>query len=74
MFLEPNEIAILTGVRGGTRGQTREQRQCAVLRRQKVPFYINAAGRPIVARAAIEGRPTTTPQIESWEPGLMAHG
>lgn len=73
LFLEPREVATLTGIKGGYRGQTREQRQCAVLRKQKVPFFINAAGRPIVARAVIEGRPAPR-TAQSWEPGIMAHG
>lgn len=75
LFLEPREIVTLTGVKGGYRGQTREQRQIAVLRRQKVPFFVNAAGRPVVARAAVEGpQPSARESVPSWEPGVVLHG
>ena len=75
MFLEPSEIAQLTGIRGGHRGKTREQRQIAILRAQKVPFYITAAGRPVVARAVIEGGAHQPPKERTaWEPGVMLHG
>lgn len=73
MFLTPDEIARLTGIRGGYRGKTREQRQIAQLRAQKVPFFVNAAGRPVVARAVIEGG-AQPKEVASWEPGVMAHG
>lgn len=72
MFLEPDEIAKLTGIRGGYKGKTREQRQIAVLKGQKIPFYINAAGRPIVARAVIEGGKAEVKAVACWEPGVMA--
>lgn len=74
LFLEPDEIVKLTGIRGGYRGKTREQRQIVQLRAQKVPFYVNAAGRPIVARAVIEGGKAEPRAVASWEPGVMAHG
>ena len=74
LFLEPDEIAKLTGVRGGHKGKTREARQIAILKAQKVPFYVNAAGRPIVARAVIEGGKAEPRAVASWEPGVMAHG
>ena len=73
MFLTSDEIARLTGIRGGYRGKTREQRQIAQLRVQKVPFFVNAAGRPVVARAAIEGG-AQPKEVASREPGVMAHG
>lgn len=73
IFLHPDEIVALTGIRGGNKGHTREQRQISVLKAQKIPFYVNAAGRPVVARAVIEGSPR--PKVAApWEPGVMAHG
>lgn len=75
LFLAPNDIVSLTGVRGGYRGKTREQRQIEVLRKQKIPFFINAAGRPVVAKAVIEGSAAPKHSAPlSWEPGIMAHG
>lgn len=75
VFLEPDEVADLTGIRGGYKGKTREQRQIEQLKSQKVPFFVTAGGRPKVARAVIEGRTASVPEpVASWEPGVMAHG
>lgn len=69
LFLTPDDIAELTGIRTGKAGRSREQRQIDTLRRMKIPHYVNAAGRPIVARAVIEGgKPADVPQ--AWEPRL----
>lgn len=68
-FLDPADIATLTGIRTGKCGKTREQRQVEQLARMGVPHYINAAGRPIVARAAVEGQASSaTPAPAGWEP------
>ena len=55
-FLSPKEIEELTGVKTGRNKRTREQLQIEWLRASGIPFWENARGRPIVARAAIEGR------------------
>ncbi|CDS48952.1 hypothetical protein [Polaromonas sp. CG9_12] len=69
MFLQPPEIAELTGVRSGLRGKTRETRQIEALRKMKIPHYVNAANRPIVARTTIEGRTTANePTHPIWKP------
>lgn len=47
MFLTDAEITELTGYR-------QSSKQVAMLRRQGVPFHVNAAGHPKVARAVIE--------------------
>lgn len=69
MFLQPPELAELTGVRSGQRGKTREIRQIEALRKMKIPHYVNAAGRPIVARAVIEGG-TAPAAPQTWSPSL----
>lgn len=48
MFLEPEEVRILTG-------RAHKAKQIAQLRKMGIPFFLNAAGHPIVSRAAIEG-------------------
>lgn len=48
MFLTPAELVELTG-------RKRAAHQVAMLRAQGIPCWVNAAGRPVVARAAIEG-------------------
>lgn len=71
MFLQPVEVAELTGVRTGRAGKTREARQIEALRKMKILHYVNAAGRPIVARAIIEGRTVAPePAQAAWSPSL----
>lgn len=58
-FLEPAEIATLTG-------RKFKSRQIDTLRRMAIPFFINATGHPVVARAAIDG--TRAPAAEPKKP------
>jgi len=62
-FLSPAEISELTGRRA-------HKLQIETLRKQGVPFFLNAAGRPIVPRSAIDGRSGIAPQPvkKTWEP------
>jgi len=48
-FLTREEVQYLTGRQIKTK-------QAEMLRRMGIPFFLNAGGRPIVARVAIEGR------------------
>ena len=73
LFLTADDIAELTGIRAGKDGKTREQRQVATLRQMKIPHYVNAVGRPVVARAVIEGGALPPPPLVAWEP-RVAHG
>lgn len=72
-FLTEKDMVELTGIRQGKDGRTREQRQVDILRKMKIPHYVNAVGRPIVARAVIEGVAPPPMPTASWEPRL-AHG
>lgn len=68
-FLAAQDIITLTGIRCAKSGQTREQRQIAALSKMGVPHFVNAAGRPVVARAAVEGQASSaTAQAGEWEP------
>jgi hypothetical protein len=60
MFLTPEELKQLTGCAW-------RDRQIAQLKRMGIAFWINAAGRPVVARAVIEGG-KAAPQSRTWEP------
>lgn len=74
LFLTTEEIKELTGIRQGKHGKSREALQADALRTMRIPFYINAVGRPIVARAQIEGPSTTKKEAAPvWEPAF-AHG
>lgn len=61
MFLTDDDLRRLTGKKW-------RSKQIAVLRRMGVPFRVNAAGVPIVARAAIEGRAEAHQPAPRWEP------
>lgn len=73
-FLSPEEVAELTGVLVGRRGKTREELQIDWLRTSGIPFWTNARGRPIIARAAIIGRPAAEQPKKKWQPKVLAMG
>lgn len=54
MFLTEDEMATLTG-------RQWKSKQIEWLKRAGVPHWVNAVGRPIVARAAITGQKTEIP-------------
>lgn len=57
LFLTQEEVAELTG-------KGRKSLQILQLRLMGIAFYINACGRPIVCRSAIEGRKEEAKVIE----------
>ena len=61
-FLDQDEVALLTGFQ-------RKGRQIEQLRRMGVAFFVNGSGRPVVTRAAIEGRAATSLR-RSWSPAV----
>jgi len=75
-FLSPREIEELTGVKTGRDKRTREELQIAWLRASGIPFWTNARGRPIIARAAIEGRKmaevAAAEPKKKWQPPNLA--
>ncbi|OYQ41055.1 hypothetical protein CHU94_08055 [Rhodoferax sp. TH121] len=71
LFLSPDDIAELTGISRGEAGKTRFELQIAALKKMKVPHYVNAAGRPVVARAVIEGGAQPEIRQPTWEPRLV---
>lgn len=65
MFLTPDELRTLTG-------KAQKAKQVEHLRRQGIPFYLNASGHPIVARSAIEGgAKSTQPERKQWRPAVL---
>jgi hypothetical protein len=64
MFLTKEEVTELTG-------RKTKSKQVEQLRKMPIPFWLNAAGAPIVARSTIEGKPTATPQRPTWEPNVL---
>jgi hypothetical protein len=61
LFLTRDEVAVLTGYRQATK-------QAAHLKRQRIPFHLNRAGHPLVARAIIEGSNRQPQQKAAWSP------
>jgi hypothetical protein len=68
-FLKPDEIKQLTG-------RTKIALQIAQLAKMGIPFFVNAVGRPIVTRSAIEGRSGTqpAPTKKAWVPRVLQAG
>lgn len=73
-FLTEEEVAELTGIRTGRRGKTREQLQVEWLRTSGIPFWANARGRPIIARAAIEGKASVEQPRKKTVPAALEMG
>jgi hypothetical protein len=65
MFLTAAELAELTGYK-------LPGKQRAWLARNGIAHWVNAAGRPVVPRAAIEGRPAAANDEPEWQPRVMA--
>lgn len=72
-FLTDKEIATLTGIGRGKGHRTKWQMQDGELTRLRIPHYVNQVGRPIVARAVIEGG-RAPEKVATWSPGLVAQG
>lgn len=67
LFLDVDELRTLTG-------RCAKAQQIAALKTMAVPFYVNAAGRPVVVRAAIEGRPAKEAERPTtWSPRLVSN-
>lgn len=63
MFLNPDELAVLTG-------RKTKSKQIEFLRRAGIPFRVNATGHPVVVRSAIDGgRPV--PEPKRWMPRVI---
>ena len=66
MFLNADELVLLTG-------RHRKAKQIQQLRVMGIPFYVNASGHPVVARAVVNGirpepfQPRWTPAVAKLE-------
>lgn len=62
MFLDADDLVVLTG-------RPQKSQQIKALRKMAIPFYVNAVGKPVVARAVLEGRrDDSKPVKKKWEP------
>ena len=64
-FLAPDDMVTLTG-------RKLKSKQVEALRRMGIPFLINASGRPVVARAAVEGKRSEIAPRSGWQPKVLA--
>jgi hypothetical protein len=65
MFLTELEVADLTGYK-------QPSKQVAMLRQQGIPFHVNAAGHPKIARTAFDGASKQLEEEKTWEPSWAA--
>lgn len=64
LFLTPEELKELTG-------RSRAEKQITILKQNRIPFYLNAAGKPKVTREAIQynkPKPQPKPAAPQWQP------
>lgn len=65
MFLTKDELVTLTG-------RKNKSNQIEWLRREAIPFRVNATGHPVVTKAAIEGRAEAPQSDRKWTPRVLA--
>jgi hypothetical protein len=63
-FLTREEIKELTAAHW-------KKHQIETLRAQRIPFFINAAGWPVVARAAVQGVGLNESNATGWTPPVL---
>jgi hypothetical protein len=65
-FLDDDEVRTLTG-------RTQKSKQIEQLKRMGVPFFVNAAGKPIVAKSAVDGshRVEVISSSDIWRPSVL---
>ncbi len=64
-FLTDSEIAQLTGLK-------RKTAQVNWLRQSGIPFRVNAAGRPVICRSALDGgNRTPISSASEWKPAVL---
>lgn len=69
MFLSADDVSALTG-------RKFKSLQIKVLRQMGLPFYVNAAGRPVVAQSVIDARTAVAaaPVKAAWVPRVLKAG
>ncbi|WP_194720778.1 DUF4224 domain-containing protein [Noviherbaspirillum malthae] len=64
-FLDENELAEFTG-------RKFKSKQIEALRKMGIAFFVNAVGKPVVTRSAIEGKKEQIQHQPKWE--MPRHG
>lgn len=68
IFMSEQQVDELTGILRGRCGKSKHDMQCEWIKRQGIPFYINARGRPVVPLSALEGKREKVPT--TWSPNF----
>lgn len=71
MFLTPDEVAELTGIKRGRDGKTRDELQCKHLREHGIAYFPNASGQPKVAKSFIEGGKSERTKKTAWQSAIL---
>ena len=67
IFIDPDDVAILTGKKN-------KSGQIEALRRMGIAFFVNPSGRPVVTKAALEGKISQDKPKSAWQPSVLNHG
>ena len=68
IFLEPDDVAVLTG-------KKTKSGQVDALRRMGIVFFVNPSGRPVVPKSSIEGKDLAEEPKSTWKPSVLtSHG
>lgn len=81
-FLAEQEVDELTGIGRGRTERAGAQfvkmrkfdLQARQLRTMGIPFFVNARGRPIIARAFFTGAKVEAPSRPKWQPSVLTRG
>jgi len=66
-FLDDDELRLLTG-------RVQKSKQIDQLKLMGLPFFVNAAGRPVVAKSAVDGSHhvgVISPDKQAWRPKVL---
>jgi hypothetical protein len=64
LFIKPEEVRVLTGF--AQKGKQIEQ-----LRRMGIPFFVNAAGRPVVSSHSFLAQTSQRQHEKVWKPAVL---
>lgn len=65
IFLEQDDVVMLTG-------RKLKSDQIQQLRTMGIPFYVNAQGRPVVTKSALESFDKGQPVVKKWQPNVVS--
>jgi hypothetical protein len=69
IFIEEPDLELLTGIprEKNQRLEDLYKARCDQLRKQRIPFHVNARGAPCVPRAVVEFQSVVLPASQEWQ-------